>query len=117
MIYSINGTRVSDFVLPAFYDRATAGPLDLLGRMTRPLQILPGGYLSWYDPDDGAWHQALPDGTFSATVAAARLDATDLRGHRDRSVDGPRHDLPALLGSTPAGRVDGSRGGVDAEAE
>jgi hypothetical protein len=117
MTYSINGTRVSDFVLPAFYERAAVGPLDLLGWMTRPLQILPGGYLSWYDPDDGAWHEALPDGTFSSTVAAARLDATDLRGHRDSSVEGSRHDLRALVSRTPASRVDGGQGGAETEAE
>jgi hypothetical protein len=117
MTYSINGTLVSDFVLPAFYERATARPVDLVGRMTSPLHVLPGGYLSWYDPDDGAWHQALPDGTFSSTVAAARLDPADLRGHRDRSVGGYRHDLRILLGRTVAGRVDGGRGGPDAEIE
>jgi hypothetical protein len=117
MTYSINGTRVSDFVLPAFYDRGTAGPLDLLGQVTGPLQILPGSYLSWYDPDDGAWHQALPDGTFSATVAAGRLDATDLRGHRDRSVGASRHDLRAIFSGTLTGRVADGWDSMDAEAE
>lgn len=115
---SINETRVSGFVLPAFCDRATVGPLDLLGRMTGPLQILLGGYLSWYYPGESAWHEALPDGTFSSTVAAARLDATNLRGLRDLPVAGSRHDLRTLLGSTPAGQVEGGgRVGIDAEAE
>jgi hypothetical protein len=114
--YTIDGTRVSNFVLPAFYDRVPREPLDLLGRIVTPLQILPGGYLSWYDPEDGAWHQALPDGTFSYTVAAGPLDAADLRGHRDRSVEGSRHDLRAVLGNL-APPVDSKPGDVEPDPQ
>jgi hypothetical protein len=48
--YDIDGVRVSDFVLPAWYDaNVPAGTkLDHMGRLTTPFSLRPGGYSSVY---------------------------------------------------------------------
>jgi hypothetical protein len=50
--YSINGIAVSDFITPHFYDPVvTSGTrYSFGGNVTRPRQILPGGYISYTDP-------------------------------------------------------------------
>src|SRR5262249_37784585 len=68
--YMINGVQVSDFVTPAYYLGGRA-PYDLLGRVASPLQVLPGGSLSWFDPYDRRWHRKGPDGDI-VTGAQAR---------------------------------------------
>ena len=53
--YQINGVLVSDFFTPNFYGPATSGGLryDFVGALTRPLEVLANGYISWLDPVTG----------------------------------------------------------------
>lgn len=58
--YEIAGIAVSDFITPNFYD-ASASPTNAYsyrGNLKRPLQILPGGYISYID-ENNAWQQIL----------------------------------------------------------
>jgi hypothetical protein len=57
--YSVQGIGVSDFITPHFYDPvAVAGTrYSFTGALQAPRQILPGGYISWYDPETGGWQQ------------------------------------------------------------
>jgi hypothetical protein len=58
--YDIAGIAVSDFITPNFYD-ASVKPNTLYsfkGNITRPRQVLPGGYISYVQPD-GTWNQIL----------------------------------------------------------
>jgi hypothetical protein len=58
--YTINGVLVSDFITPHFYDpRRTIGArYSFTGSLKAPRQILPGGYISWWDPQsDHVWQQ------------------------------------------------------------
>jgi hypothetical protein len=50
--YPINGVTVSDFITPAFYQplRTKSLLVDFVGKMTRPHQVLPNGYLCYTDP-------------------------------------------------------------------
>jgi hypothetical protein len=59
--YSIQGIAVSDFITPHFYDPvATAGTrYSFGGHITRPRQILPGGYISFVDPQKDEIEQIL----------------------------------------------------------
>lgn len=52
--YEVSGIAVSDFITPHFYDpTATPGTLySFKGNITRPRQLLPGGYISYTKPDD-----------------------------------------------------------------
>lgn len=58
--YSIDGVPMSNFVLPAWFQSpntpGVAGPFDYLGKLTAPLTLTPGGYIS-YATRLGAWQQ------------------------------------------------------------
>jgi hypothetical protein len=50
--YAIGGVAVSDFITPHFYD-ATLTPgtrYSFTGALKKPREILPGGYISWINP-------------------------------------------------------------------
>jgi hypothetical protein len=57
--YTVNGERVSDFFMPSYFDplRADGVRYSFSGNITAPRQILPGGYLSWFDEPTGEWWQ------------------------------------------------------------
>ncbi|MEI9982880.1 MAG: hypothetical protein WDN69_06490 [Aliidongia sp.] len=59
--YQIGGIRVSDFITPYFYDLLTIPGLrySFTGAITRPREILPGGYISWMNPQTNAMQQIL----------------------------------------------------------
>jgi hypothetical protein len=97
--YDIQGVAVSDFVTPEYYnDHADPGvTLDFLHRMTKPLEVPRGGYISWIDPEDRRWHQKTPEGTF--ITARVEIDPhRNPREDRDRAFgnDPLRHDLTAI---------------------
>jgi hypothetical protein len=56
--YEVGGVPVGDFLLPGFYRSAPCGTnrYSHLGRLTAPLQVADGGYISFINPADGhAW--------------------------------------------------------------
>jgi len=59
--YSIQGIAVSDFITPHFYDPVTTDGTrySFGGNVTRPRQILPGGYISFANPDSDRIEQIL----------------------------------------------------------
>jgi hypothetical protein len=59
--YQIAGVSVSDFITPNFYDRqATPGTrYSFTGAIKVPRQILPGGYISFIDPQSDRVMQIL----------------------------------------------------------
>jgi hypothetical protein len=59
--YGINGVAVSDFITPHFYDPvATKGTrYSFGGNVERPRQVLPGGYISFIDPNNDHMEQIL----------------------------------------------------------
>ncbi len=57
--YLIDGIKVSNFVLPPYFEpvaKLTGLKLDWMGLCKNPLEILPGGYGQWFDPNKG-WTQ------------------------------------------------------------
>jgi hypothetical protein len=50
--YTVNGIMLSDFYTPRYFDpvAATGVQYSFSGAITKPLQVLDGGYLSWWDP-------------------------------------------------------------------
>lgn len=67
--YLINGVLVSDFVLPSYFQPAAHKPFDFMNRLTRPLTLLPGGYLSLWTPK-GGWAQKNADAAPGVTSRA-----------------------------------------------
>jgi hypothetical protein len=61
LAYSIDGIWVSDFVTPSFYDPVATpnARYSFTGAITAPRQILPGGYISWLDPQSDQLMQIL----------------------------------------------------------
>jgi hypothetical protein len=59
--YAIEGIAVSDFITPHFYDPvATDGTrYSFGGHIQRPRQVLPGGYISFTDPQSNNMQQIL----------------------------------------------------------
>jgi hypothetical protein len=59
--YSIDGIAVSDFITPHFYDPiATVGTrYSFGGNIKAPRQVLPGGYISFVDPQTDDMGQIL----------------------------------------------------------
>jgi hypothetical protein len=59
--YTINGVAVSDFITPHFYDPIeTPGTrYSFTGAIKGPRQILPGGYISWVNPEIDEWQQLM----------------------------------------------------------
>lgn len=83
---------VSDFVLQDYYHRQPHpnDRYDTLAQVDAPYEVLPGGYISWFDPLDSKWHQKTPDGQF--ITAAKKTDlanvAMDFRDSRDKAFGG-----------------------------
>jgi len=67
--YTVNGFEVSDFVTPQYYapdyadDPRQAGRYSFTGAITEPLQLLPGGYITWYTsmPEAPIWQATRDD--------------------------------------------------------
>jgi hypothetical protein len=59
--YSVNGILVSDFYTPNYFDPTQASGVrySFTGAITRPRQVLRGGYLSWKDATSGHWWQEV----------------------------------------------------------
>lgn len=59
--YTVNGITVSDFITPNFFDPVTAPSTrySFQGAITRPREVLKGGYLSWHEPVTDHWWQEV----------------------------------------------------------
>jgi len=78
--YLIDGVLVSDFVYPSWFESFRVnGPFDKQNKVTKPFQLLAGGYIGVYQvPNSGGWTQLTPD-------AKARL-------YRNRAKLGSRRE-------------------------
>jgi hypothetical protein len=87
--YSIDGVLVSDFVHPAWFEsfrRSGGARFDQRGRIKRPFQVLPGGYLSVYRaPPGSGWTQVTAQPGRAAYASRPRVGS---RRERRRT---PRH--------------------------
>ena len=102
--YVINNVKVSDFIVPSFYDPTAAGRVDVLGALAGPLphNVPPlGCYISWFDPQDQTWHEQQTNG---ALVFGAGTADRNPRNDRDRVFGGRdpnRHNIPAIYQAWP----------------
>jgi len=73
--YLIDGVLVSDFVLPAYFESfRIKGPFDFQNKITKPFELLAGGYISTYIiPNSGGWTQQSKDAKASKYMNRARL--------------------------------------------
>ncbi len=121
--YPVNGVRVSDFYTPHYFDpvRSDGTRYSFTGEIEYPLDVLPGGYLTWIDPVDSCLRQLQGGGSDPVLLA----DVDDL-GRSSRPlrtlVDGdprtPRTfgDRPASSAAAAAGVYGGVRDAATATA-
>jgi hypothetical protein len=131
--YTINGLLVSDFFTPHFYDPVAAPGVrySFTGKLDGPRQILPGGYISWYDQVTDHWFQqvwfdtAQPEfrdlGRLTARAGSLR-SAIDSRTRTNARIaaSGPQSDrfaaartLTAAVKETTAARADRWSGRIE----
>ncbi len=72
LAYDVNGVKISDFILPAWFDTSLAPnstKFDFCGHLTAPLSVAPGGYLSIFNVTaGGGWSQINADGVVGKSV-------------------------------------------------
>jgi hypothetical protein len=97
--YPVNGIPVSDFYTPKFFDpvRSEGVRYSFTGEVTRPLQPLKGGYITWLDPDDSALYQL--EGGASAAVRLAGLEEIGASGEPLRTIVDGNPVTPRLTAS------------------
>ena len=103
--YTVNGITVSDFYTPHFFD-PVANPgarYSFTGAISQPRQVLPGGYLSWFEPETKhLWQETWFEGDAPVLVDRGGPQGRSLREFSDANVpvlnfvedlpeDDPRH--------------------------
>jgi hypothetical protein len=76
--FNVNGIPMSDFVYPSYFEvfhKPNSAKFDHLGKVTRPFQILAGGYQITFK--NGKWGQVL-----GSASKKKRFAQEDRRGHR-----------------------------------
>ena len=109
--YSANGILVSDFYTPRYFDPVAASNVrySFTNSITRPRQVLRGGYLSWYDPVSDHWWQEVwfDGGSKSKFRDLGQLDAKagSIRAQIDRLTS--EETAKAMAKGRPAAKAAG----------
>jgi hypothetical protein len=89
--YTVNGVQVSDFYTPHFFDpvASSGARYSFTGAITKPRQVLDGGYLSWREPVTNHLWQLFVRGSQKQFVdrGLASADNAVLRAMSDRFSD------------------------------
>ena len=95
--YTVNDILMSDFYTPRFFDPDldTGARYSFTGAITRPREVLRGGYVSWHDPMTDHWWQQTwfrsePEFRDLGVFEAAKHGS--LRSWIDSSTDHPGID-------------------------
>jgi hypothetical protein len=104
LAYTVNSVMVSDFYTQRYFDpvKSSAVRYSFRGKIRGPLEVLDGGYLSWFDPNTRHLFQLQVDGTKKNIVdqGAVPFDVQSLRAFSDR-VSADRRDAVIKGGSRP----------------
>jgi hypothetical protein len=119
--YTVNGLPVSDFYTPRYFDPVHIESVrySFTGAIKEPLEILPGGYLSWIDPLDSALYQLEAGGQPFLLKSEAELAAsrTSLRTVVDSDPRTPRAGVGRVHQATSARASEGANIGVKDASE
>lgn len=106
--YQIDGVTVSDFVTPAFYG-GEGDRFDFTSAIEKPLQVLPGGYISWHHPSsDHWWQQVYFDEAprFRDLGVSESSESSDATNTQQASAEEP--EVETAIAQTRAGAVPGA---------
>lgn len=73
--YNVDGITVSDFVLPGWFEPTHVGKNERFAfksEVSAPFQLLPGGYIGFFDLDGGGWQQLTASEASDARKMTAR---------------------------------------------
>jgi len=102
--YTSNGTWVSDFYTPNFFDPEAAPGVryDFTGNIEKPRQVLKGGYISWHEHrTDEWWQQQFFDGEPEFVNLGVLRNVRNLREAIDAKVK-PRPEALGLPDDDPS---------------
>jgi hypothetical protein len=95
--YTVNGVLVSDFYSPHFFDPVAAPGVrySFTGAVTKPLEVLNGGYVSWWDPVSKHFFQQFVNGAKKSTEDQGPLPKgfSTLRSFADSFTNSLRREL------------------------
>jgi hypothetical protein len=76
--YTVNDLLVSDFYTTSYFDPVVASGVrySFTGAITKPRDVLKGGYLSWQDPISDHWFQARFFGSALEFADLGQIDAS-----------------------------------------
>jgi hypothetical protein len=115
--YPVNGVPMSDFYTPRYFDPVQGASVrySFSGSITRPRQILEGGYLTFLDPDDSLLYQfqyGQQEPTVILGLAELARSSAPLRTVVDASPLTPRLDPRMLRAAESAEAADDPYRGV-----
>lgn len=124
--YTVNGIQVSDFYTEHFYDpvKNPGVRYSYTGAITEPLQVLDGGYMSWWDPQSKHLFQLMVEGKKQRIEDRGPLPQGfgTLRSFSDSFTNSVRKDLTpktpkgamlSMLAASKAGRKAAAASKVD----
>ena len=122
MWYPVNGVEVSDFYTPRYFDPVhnPAAIYSFTGTLSRPLEILEDGYLSWIDPAGSGLYQLKggeSEPELVADIATLASTSAPLRTVVDGSPISPRLTRLTLRPAGTAVAGDDAAGAVRDAAE
>lgn len=85
--FKVNGIAMSNFVYPSYFEefhKRGSVRFDHMGKLTRPFQLLRGGYQSVFK--NGRWTEK-----FGSSAKARRFAKEDRKGHRSEQRPRNRH--------------------------
>jgi hypothetical protein len=94
--YEIEGVLVADFTTPDYWlpRSRKKGKYSFTGALTRPFQVLPGGYLNWQDPKTKKWNIFIGESEAAAQPETGPAKRKEVSRTRDKG--GVRFQNPAL---------------------
>jgi hypothetical protein len=109
--YEIQGVLVSDFITPHFYDSLTTPGTrySFTGALTKPREVLPGGYISFVNQETDEWQQILYLGTEPQlnTLGPASGNEKSMRRWVNEAVDTQHYkELFSIVRGTSKGRAE-----------
>jgi hypothetical protein len=107
--YRVNGVVVSDFYFPNYFEPVAVDGVrySFTGAITRPTEVLDGGYISWHDTETNHWWQQRWFGTPQPTLHDLGVFADDgsesVRAWLDSQV---RRERPESVQGVPVSSPD-----------
>jgi len=93
--YYIDDVLVTDWVYPSWFRPEGQPPYDFTAHLTEPLTLLPGGYVSLWNPQKG-WHQVFAETSTDHNSRVLRAHRINRRGPAAGTPSANKRIMPDL---------------------